>query len=229
MFCKKIIKVVVNLVVSSTIEDKRYNKREMSIFMYKKEGDRSYKKEPELKEYYVHPILRTFLENSGNYQLLTDALKKPSLQTKELVDQAFKEFYSEMRLVKYISSLIHYSSIDFDRKQRKIRSKAQLILDQPLSEDKENTAIKDLIPAENSEPSSLLEEDCNTLEDLATTSALYNSIRSLTEKERSVLTWHFIHGLTDTEIARKTGVSQQAVTKTKRNALKKLKRQLQAM
>ncbi|MFU2107420.1 hypothetical protein [Paenibacillus larvae] len=35
--------------------------------------------------------------------------------------------------------------------------------------------------------------------------------------------------MTDTEIARKTGVSQQAVTKTKRNALKKLKRQLQAM
>lgn len=199
--------------------------------MHKKEKGKgkSHKKELELKEYYIHPILQTFLDKNGNDQLLTDALKKPSLQSKALVDQAFKDFYTEIRLVKYISSLIHYSSIDFDRKQRKIHNRAQLILDQPLSEDQENATMKDLIPAANSEPSALLEKNCNTLEDLAATSALYHSLQSLTEKEKSVLTWHFLHGLSDTEISRKMGVTQQAITKTKRNALKKLRQQLQAM
>ncbi|MEW9701156.1 sigma-70 family RNA polymerase sigma factor [Paenibacillus sp. SI8] len=171
-----------------------------------------------------HPIMQSFFKNKANMNLFSNVLSNPNESNKNQLDQAFKEFYLELRLTKYISTLIHYSSIDFDKKQRRIQSKSLLILDQPLPDlNNDNLCIKESIPQENGDPETIYELKSNKLEDQFSDSKLFKAIQVLTPKEKSILTLAFINHLSDTQIANHTAVSQQAVTKMKKNALKKLR------
>ena len=48
----------------------------------------------------------------------------------------------------------------------------------------------------------------------------------LTENERGIITYYYLHEWKEKEIARLLDITQQAVSKTKRKALEKLKKEL---
>lgn len=171
-----------------------------------------------------NPILKSFLEIGSNLKIFSEYLENPQPESKAYLESAFKDFYSEIRIINYISKIIYYSSIDFDKKHRAIQKKFQLVLDQPIFDhEKGQTTIKDTLL---SEPQFETLNEQQNLEDSITDFSMYQAFSVLTSREKMILTLCFIHCFTDTEIAKKIKVTQQAVSKTKKNALKKLKLKL---
>ncbi|WP_238655564.1 sigma-70 family RNA polymerase sigma factor [Paenibacillus piscarius] len=153
-----------------------------------------------------NPIIKNFLNDKSNYELLLMNIKNPTLSNKNQLDEAFKTYFFEIRFISYISSLIRYSSIDFDKKERIIQKRMVFTLDDFNSISTQDYFLEDA-----------------QIESIASTSLLYNGIKLLTKKEKEVLEEFYINGLSDTEISKKNNVSQQATFKIRTKALKKLR------
>ncbi|ETT61033.1 hypothetical protein BSK66_31860 [Paenibacillus odorifer] len=123
-----------------------------------------------------------------------------------------KDMTLEKRFVGYISSLLHYNSIYFDKKNRKHNERFSMVLD-------ESDYLNH--PAENSVEYS--DNFFEELENQISDPSLYAAFINLTEREREILNFSIVQNMKDKEIANKLGVSQQSISKTKKVALKKLR------
>ena len=63
-----------------------------------------------------NPIVKGFLANKNNYELVVKAIIEPNKTNREKVDQAFTEHYKKIKKIKYINNLIRFFSIDFDKR-----------------------------------------------------------------------------------------------------------------
>ncbi|WP_145149655.1 sigma-70 family RNA polymerase sigma factor [Paenibacillus xylanexedens] len=117
----------------------------------------------------------------------------------------------EKKFVSYISTLLHFNSINFDKKIRKHNERYALVLD-----DMEESYI-------GYEDEKLLELNSYRLENQISDPNLHKFFLKLSEREKEILNFTFVEEKKDTEIAEKLGVSQQSVSKTRKNALKKLR------
>lgn len=160
-------------------------------------------------------VIKGFLKDADNYHFLLNYLDDPSPSNLKILNDAFKEFFLELRFTTYILSLIRYSAIDFDRRVRKNNYRNALLLDGKFP-----NAIASTYDL-------LSEVKFTQLEDLVTSTALFNALKKLTQKERSVLIDAYLMDMSDTSIAHKNKVSQQAISKLRSQALKKLRTQNQ--
>lgn len=112
---------------------------------------------------------------------------------------------NESRFVSYITSLLHFNSINFDKKKRKDSERFCLVLDDTEGEQ---------VQHENSINTDFTEN--LTLEDQIIDSQLYSNYMNLTKREREVLNLSVYHELSDTSIAKLLKITQQSVTKTKK-------------
>ena len=107
-----------------------------------------------------------------------------------------------------------------------------LFLDRPAYEGGEaggngSISLKELI--EDEAASKMFEEEMEReLGDYIQNPILYNAILALNERQKQLLYLSFVKEMTDTEIGRWLRVSQQAITKSKNNALKKVRRMIDA-
>ncbi|RAW09750.1 hypothetical protein DC345_30280 [Paenibacillus taichungensis] len=123
----------------------------------------------------------------------------------------------EKRFVAYISSLLHYNSINFDKKNRKFNERFALILDD--TDYKELTSGVEEDAIQNSE----------ILENQISDPDLYATFMNLTTKERQILNLSISKELKNTEIARLLNISEQSVSKTKKTALIKMRREISTL
>lgn len=165
-----------------------------------------------LREMSKKPIIREFIDNQYNLDLLVASLSHPSKDNNEKLDKVFKTFFFEIRFTTYISSLIHYASINFDKKERQNRNRNLLSLDGELH-------IPDLAAEDLSDVTKI----STTLEDIITSPYLFEGIKKLTVKEKQIIIESCILGFSNTEIAIKYKVTQQAISKTRKNGLEKLR------
>lgn len=156
-----------------------------------------------------NPILKEFLREEAHNKLLIAYLREPSIKNRKKLDEAFKNFYFEIRFTTYILSLIRFASIDFDKRERRFRTRSALILDD------DNCSIQ---------VGSAFEPDVQDtrLEETFSCPVMHRAIQRLTKKEKEVLVEAYLKDLTDTEIAKKNNVSQQAISKLRNRALKKI-------
>jgi RNA polymerase sigma factor (sigma-70 family) len=188
------------------------------------------KKMDSLKErfYRIYPDLKgnkaveSFMTQPEHQELLKEFLTSPSPSAENRLNEAFKAHYFGIRFTSYVSSSLYFHSVNFDKKIRLHRGRQLLTLDQPLSGDEDGT-FKDMI-AEPEEPLTITEQ---SLEDVISDERLLQAYRKLTEKQKRILDLAYVKELSDTEIASLLRVSQQAVSKSHRKALAKLKEQLQ--
>lgn len=122
----------------------------------------------------------------------------------------------ERRFVGYISSIIHYNSINFDKKDRRYNERFSLVFNE-----------MEQGPLSNNEGDYYNDQPLEDLEYQISNPVLYATFMSLTEREQEVLNLSFCQDLSDTDISSKLGVSQQNISKTKKNALKKLRKSLE--
>jgi RNA polymerase sigma factor (sigma-70 family) len=165
-----------------------------------------------------NPLIKQFLSKNKNYELFENSICYPTLQNKEKLELAFKAFYFYIRFISYVSSTLHFHGINSDKKIRTRKHRFPLLLDKSVSEDTELT-YKDLaIYYEDFEVKS------NNILDYIIDPNLYKAIERLTSNQREILYLVYIEKLTDAEVGSFMGKSQQAVSKSRKKALEKIRR-----
>ena len=119
--------------------------------------------------------------------------------------------YIDARFVKYISNLIYYNSINFDKKRRVLASRNLLVIDN----NENKLDVPSLQDIDNISPN---------LQDHITNSELFHAYEKLSEQQKKVLSLYFVKQLTDKEISNILGSSQQNISKLRLKALDKLRK-----
>jgi RNA polymerase sigma factor (sigma-70 family) len=180
------------------------------------------------QEFLSNPVMKAFLDKEENLIIFAEAICFPCKKNKGNLDRKFKQFYLELRLTKYLSTLLHYDSIYFDKRKRKIANRFPLLLDQPINYGGEElTLLVDIIPSEG-----LVKEteriflESHRLEEHLTDMKLFEAIKILTDRQKRILELSFIEQMSDRRISNELGVSQQSISKTRNKALLRIKEYL---
>ncbi|RIJ62960.1 sigma-70 family RNA polymerase sigma factor [uncultured Rummeliibacillus sp.] len=174
----------------------------------------------ENQDFLNNPVIKDFLSNKSNYNLLRQSICNPTYHNKEELDRAFRGFYFNIRFTAYISSTIYYHAINLDKKMRLLNYRFPTTLDQPVKEESD-ISIKDMtIYHEDFELKS------DNILDYITDSNIYKAVKRLTPNQRNILYLVYIKGLTDSETAQYLKKSQQTISKSRNKALKRIRKEL---
>lgn len=175
-------------------------------------------------KFFRQPIIKSFLEDERHFELVKQAVCSPTPQNRQRVDEAFQSYYEEMRALTYLSNLLYFNAINFDKNRKKHHNREVLTLDQPLHEENEEITHKDMLyhPA----PNTAYMTFCETIADYIEDPQLYQAIETLTSKQKNILTHKYVHGLRNNEIAYLFNDSPQNVSKLHHKALQKLENHL---
>ncbi|EDL63464.1 sigma-70 family RNA polymerase sigma factor [Bacillus sp. SG-1] len=180
---------------------------------------RFYCRYPDLKD---NQAVESFLSRKENREILEEFLSDPSDSAEDCLNEAFKAHFFGIRFTSYVSSSLYFHSVNFDKKTRMDRDRQLLTLDKPLGDEEEGT-YKELI-ADTAAPDSYTEK---SLEESISDARLMEAFQRLTHRQKFILNLAYVEERSDTEIADVLGVSQQAVSKTHKKVLKKLKNALE--
>lgn len=178
-------------------------------------------------DFFQQPIVRSFLSDENHHELVQRAVCSPTKENRQIVDEAFKNFYGNVRALTYLTNLIYFNAINFDKNMKKHYNREVLTLDQPLQKESENEGDthKDMLYHSSKDITEQI--DCQTISDYISEPRLYQAINHLTVKQQSLLTYKYVHGLKNKEIAELIECSPQNVSKMHRRALLKIKSYLQ--
>lgn len=171
-----------------------------------------------------NPIIKSFLSDSQNLYLVQKAILYPTDLNKKLVDESFQSHYINVRKIKYVSNLIYFFSLDFDKKRRRLQNRSLLILDKGLSEEGETTQ-KELIEDlrnENGLDHLIGGGLLDRIEDVQ----LLKSLQKLTVKQLQILEMIYVKELSIKEIAQLLQTTPQNISNHHRKALNKLNHSL---
>lgn len=173
------------------------------------------------KKFFENNIISSFLDDKSHQELLMKTLSNPSTENNEELDQAFKRFYFNIRFTSYISSALYFNAINFDKKHRKISNRFPLTVDSNVGGE-EGQTFKDIIADRNAEirVDQLIKR--NSIMEYLEDRILYEAVQRLTDKQREILYFAYVKGMSDTEIGILLGKSQQVVSKHHKKALKSI-------
>jgi RNA polymerase sigma factor (sigma-70 family) len=187
------------------------NNDKFSLFLYE------YKKV--IKE---EPLVKFFLKDPDNYELLKNAVLFPTDENKKKVEDAFSNHQNSIRIQSYFTNLIRYYAIDYDKKTRKGKERYQLTLDKPISKNgEESQTFKDILP-DKIDP--FKTETNKTLLTEIANEKLYKALDSLTELQYNILELKYVKQLTNIEVANVLNTTPQNISNIHKKALVKLKK-----
>ncbi|MFX3673428.1 MAG: sigma-70 family RNA polymerase sigma factor [Paenisporosarcina sp.] len=169
-----------------------------------------------------NPVIKSFLAIPENNEFLKEVINSPTNNSKQKLDDAFREFYFKIRFTSYLSKSIHFNAINYDKKLKLLQDRHQFILDKPAQVE-EGTPLIDLISSKAWQEEQDVCSDSSSIEDHLTSYSLFKGIQLLTQNQRQLLSLAYVYGLTDSEIATYLCKSQQAVSKSHKKALRKLR------
>ncbi|WP_183163872.1 sigma-70 family RNA polymerase sigma factor [Alteribacter keqinensis] len=172
-----------------------------------------------------NPLFNSFLNDHTHRSLLTDVLKHPTDNNKAAaLDRAFRDYFTGVRMINYLSQTLYWEAVSYDKKRRETSITFPLILDQPIKE--EDSAVVETIEADERVEDEVIEGEHLALHERIENPKLQKGLQKLTHRQQEVLQLIYGEEKTMTEAAHELGVSQQAVSKIHRSAIKKLKRSL---
>ena len=154
-------------------------------------------------------------ENKSFYKLY---VQNPTQENRERLDNQFKKHFYIIRCISYFIKMIHFEARHFDKKQRKRNKIYQLTLDNENDRGQRNI---ELIAGEHIKSYSK-----EKLEQVISDPILYSAFLNLTDRQQRILNYIYTDNLQDTEISTVLGISQQAVSKAKKNAIVKLRKRM---
>ncbi|KMM36593.1 sigma-70 family RNA polymerase sigma factor [Guptibacillus hwajinpoensis] len=166
----------------------------------------------ELKE---NLLFKSFVQEDVHWTSFREAFTNPNPKSLANLNKQFHMYYVEIRFIAYLTKLIRYTAINFDRKRRLEHLRYPLTLDQPVGES--GSTWIDLVEGRTNS------EINHCFEDQLVSRSLYSAYKRLTGKQKEVLELSYRLGASDTEIAQSRGISQQAVSRRRKRALEKLK------
>ncbi|TLS36652.1 sigma-70 family RNA polymerase sigma factor [Pseudalkalibacillus caeni] len=170
------------------------------------------------EKFLSNPLVQSFLEHPETYRLFVKSVIFSNPVYKAEINSSFRQFFVKVRFLAYVSKLIRYYCINYDRKQKLECLRCLLTLDKPLSVEEEGETLVDILEGKSLEEPFLE----NTVEGL-TDKRLYFAFQKLTGKQKEVLHLSYVYEMKENEIASIKKISQQAVSRIKQRALSKLR------
>ncbi|WP_174614853.1 sigma-70 family RNA polymerase sigma factor [Virgibacillus ihumii] len=177
---------------------------------------------------FSNSLLQSFISIHEHKRLLDQFVRLPNPKTKEAVDHAFQRHYAEIRLIGMLSNNLKRCAVRYDQRRSRDYRQQLLILDQPVVNDEGTvTTNVDLMKDPQTIPvdQEVIEKESH-LENKIENPGLYHAIHSLTPRQKAILESAYLFEMTDTEIAKRDQVSQQSISKARKQALQKMKNQL---
>lgn len=169
------------------------------------------------KLFLSEPIVKTFIHY---YPEVEDLLKKIiTLHDNEALNdlnQKFTEHFYKYRLLSYIAMLSKNFSIDFDKKQKKLKERYQLLFDE---KDDKFLDLLNLAGDKNSSIDNITWSFINNIED----EKLFSAYHQLAPKERKILELLYVNQYKQNEVARMFNQTPQNINRIHKVILKKLK------
>jgi RNA polymerase sigma factor (sigma-70 family) len=169
---------------------------------------------------YNSNVFKSFITDYENRMIFEEAICNPNKFTKQQLEKRFKKFYFNIRFTSYLSTSIHFNAVNFDKKDRKLKTRNQLILNNAYNEDP-NLSLIEMIPEQSRGncPEEAFEDTLNEVDEIVESEDLYNALQQLTSNQRDIIKLAYIDGMKDIEIASRLKKSQQAVSKSHQKAL----------
>lgn len=174
------------------------------------------------------PIVESFLREDENYVLFKNAIIDPTEKNKQRLDLVFKQHYKKVKMISYISKLIYFYSIDFDKKISLNKQRQLLNLDTPISTEENNITSKLDVLASSKEDLTYLEFE-NIQEDIQehiSNEVLFASLNFLSDKQLKILKLLYIINYNNKEVAELLGESEQTVSYNHKKAIEKLRQSM---
>lgn len=162
-----------------------------------------------------HKLWQSFLSKKENKTLLYSYVREPNEKRKEILEQTFQQFIFERRFISYFAKTIHYTAVQFDKRERRFLDRNQRYLDAPEQEGGPAREIPSIMPE--------YETGTSTLGDHMSSEFLSSAWKQLTKKQQQVLDLSFVYGYTDTEIGEMFNQSQQSISRLKQRALQHMR------
>ena len=171
-------------------------------------------------------VLKEFLEEGQNRKDFYEMVNNQDELSLRKLDKQFKEFYRINRIVRYISGLIKRYPIDYDKRVKLRNKRYQLILDKPVNNGKDDSAIcmRDMISDRKIEPDDLLiekEEHKNLFFDTKNP-FLYEALKKLGLKQKEILYLYYEKDFNNKEIGERFGQTEQNISYWHKKTIKEL-------
>lgn len=169
-------------------------------------------------------LIANFLKTGDNKQFFNNFIENPTEKNKNKLDIAFKNYYREIKIVTYISKLIHFFSIDYDKKLSKYRKRNLLSLDNTQINTDKRQGMEYLFTKVDDNNHFFLENE--HIVQSITNKDLSNVLEKLPSKQLYIIDLKYRLCYSSKEIAEIMGLSQQTVSYNLNAAIKKLKKAL---
>ncbi|MEK4277691.1 sigma factor-like helix-turn-helix DNA-binding protein [Paenibacillus sp. FSL R7-0026] len=171
----------------------------------------------------TNQVLARFFENPLHVSAFMAYVRAPIEKNFLFVSNLFREHFFNIRFVKYLSSLISFATIDYHRSYGKHLLRNQLIFDVPAGNEGD-MSLGEFVSLQQQPPDNMSfiltpEQFCESIEH----NALFKAFSTISDRQKEVITLVYAVGLLDSEIAHIFGVSQQAITKSRISALRKMR------
>src|SRR5699024_45262 len=129
--------------------------------------------------------------------LFTTAICFPTEDNWQRLDQAFRQFYTEIRFINYIAKVLWRYAKDFRVKYQRDEARYLCMLDEPIQIKGESSAItyKDQLVDHRQDNTPKGETLLDQVEDLQ----LQKALKQLTDKQLRVLDGYYVHNMTQKE------------------------------
>ncbi|MED0876785.1 sigma-70 family RNA polymerase sigma factor [Bacillus mobilis] len=170
------------------------------------------------------PIVRNFLKEKAHYNLFQSAIESPTKENIFLLNRTFSEYYRKVKIINYISTLIHFYSIDFDKKMA-LNKKRNILNFDSSTGNQENTTVKITIGASSQDDSTYIdfEKNMDNLTDHISDERLYTALNYLSRKQLNILKLIYLYDYSNKKVAKTLSISEQTVSYNHKRALQKLR------
>lgn len=177
------------------------------------------------KERPSEQLVQNFLKQRQHFQLFQETICHPSPENQRRLNDAFQDYYAEVHLTQYITQTLSRYAKDFLAKEKTGQNHYLLTLDKPVPSNKygaQPVTYEERLSDEGASVEFKLEKRGRLLDHIENRK-LYEGLKELTDRQFMILNLHFFYNLAPKEIASRLGITKQAVSKTLRQALSKLR------
>ncbi|MFT8225069.1 sigma factor-like helix-turn-helix DNA-binding protein, partial [Streptococcus agalactiae] len=174
------------------------------------------------KEKMNEPIIRNFLKDEKNNALFQAAIINPTEANTSMLNSAFAEYYRKVKVINYISNLVYFYSIDFDKRVSLYKKRNLFALTVSHAEIDNNLNNLDALTSSEEDLTYADYERMakkGDLKDHIDGELLYKALDVLSDKQLKILTLMYLNDHTNKEVAEILDESVQTISYNHNKAL----------
>ncbi|MGF7535313.1 sigma-70 family RNA polymerase sigma factor [Bacillus mexicanus] len=174
------------------------------------------------------PLVKKFIENKENEQLLNEAFEKGDDRTIQKLNIKFQSFSKKMEAIRYVNGILKRYPIDFDKRVKKRNNRCVLYLDKTVTGiNCSETPVIEMIPDPHQEDitKNLLKDSIFDIRD----EKLKDAINSLKPNQKKILKLIYEDNYSQREISKIIGQTEQNIHYWHKKTIKQLRKKITAI